>query len=318
MIRTVVAACLVALACSAAQAQSASDFTVITLGTGSPPPVLKRFGPATLVRAGQEVLLFDAGRGATQRLMQSGVRLGSITGLFVTHLHSDHIVGIPDLWLTGWLPSAYAERKTPLKVIGPAGTRAMMLGLEQAYAWDIQARIADQSLPKEGVAIDAIDIVEGVVYDRNGVKVTAFEVDHGPLLKPAFGYRIDYDGRSIALSGDTKFSENLIKHTTGVDLLIHQSAMAKDEFVQSSPFVKAILDHHTRPEEAGTVFSRSKPRLAAFYHLVLLGTPKFPAPTEDEVVARARTTYGGPLVVSEDLMSFAIAKDSVAVTPPKP
>lgn len=289
------------------------DFNVITLGTGSPPPVMRRFGPATLVRAGRETLLFDAGRGATQRLMQAGVRLGSIDGLFVTHLHSDHVVGIPDLWLMGWLPSAYGLRTAPMRVWGPQGTKAMMTGLEQAYAWDIQARIADQKLSREGVSVDTTEIQEGVVYERNGVKVTAFEVDHGPLLKPAFGYRVDYDGRSVVISGDTKFSENLIKYATGVDLLIHQVAMAKEDLLKSSVMVRAILDHHTKPDEAGTVFSRTKPRLAVFYHLVLQGTPQHPAPTEDDVVALTRRTYQGPLVVSEDLMRFNVGKDGVAV-----
>ena len=263
-------------------------------------------------------MLFDAGRGATQRLMQAGVRLGAINGLFVTHLHSDHVVGIPDVWLMGWLPGAYGQRTAPLRVWGPQGTKGMMAGLEQAYAWDIQARIADQNLPKAGIAVETSEVQEGIVYERNGVKVTAFEVDHGPLLKPAFGYRIDYDGRSIVISGDTKFSENLIKYASGVDLLIHQVAMAKEELLQSSPAVRTILDHHTKPDEAGMVFSRAKPKLAVFYHLSLQGTPQFPAPTEDEVVAKTRTTYAGPLVVSEDLMTFTVGKEGVTVVPPKP
>lgn len=306
--------CAVAVEAEAQQPTS-SDFNVVTLGTGSPPPTLRRFGPATLVRAGGQTLLFDAGRGATQRLGQVNVRLGSIDALFITHLHSDHIVGIPDLWLTGWLPTAYAQRVTPFRVWGPEGTKGLMAGLEQAYAWDIQARIADQKLPQAGVAIEATEIREGVVYEKNGVKVTAFEVDHGPLLKPAFGYRVDYDGRSVAISGDTKFSENLIKFVSGVDLLIHQVAMAKEELLQASPFIRLILDHHTKPDEAGVVFSRSKPKLAVYYHLVLQGNAKIPAPTEDDVVQKTRTTYSGPLVVSEDLMTFNIEKTGVSIIP---
>jgi ribonuclease Z len=302
---------------ASAQQQPAPDFAVVTLGTGSPPPLLRRFGPSTLVRAGRETLLFDVGRGATQRLWQAGVRIGSIDAVFITHLHSDHVVGIPDVWLTGWLPTAYAERRTPFRIWGPEGTKGMMVGLEQAYAWDIQARIADQNLPKEGVAVEVVEFREGVVYERNGVRVTAFEVDHGPLLKPAFGFRVDYDGRSVVISGDTKFSENLIKFATGVDLLIHQVAMAQDELLQASTIYRAILAHHTKPEEAGVVFSRSQPKLAVYYHLVLQGTPQFPAPTEDDVVQRTRTTYSGPLVVSEDLMSFNVEKTGVTVVPPK-
>jgi ribonuclease Z len=298
-------------------AQTAPDFTVVTLGTGSPPPVMTRFGPATLVKAGTQTLLFDAGRGATQRLWQTRTKLGAIDALFVTHLHSDHVVGIPDLWLTGWLTSPYGQRGAPMKVFGPQGTAAMMTGLAAAYKWDVDTRIADQDLPAAGAMIDTTEVKEGVVYEQGGVKVTAFLVDHGDLIKPCFGYRVDYDGRSVTISGDTRFSENLIKHATGTSLLIHQVAAMKDELVQKSPGYKAIYDHHTKPEEAGTVFTRAAPRLAVFYHLVLLGDLGIAAPNEAEVVARARTTYQGPLVVAEDLMAFTITRDAVSVTPPR-
>jgi ribonuclease Z len=128
---------------------------------------------------------------------------------------------------------------------------------------------------------------------------------------------VDYDGRSVAISGDTKFSENLIKFATGVDLLIHQVAMAKEELLQASIIYRAILDHHTKPDEAGVVFSRSKPKLAVYHHLVLQGTKQYPPPTEDDVVQRTRTTYSGPLVVSDDLMSFIIEKTGVTVVQPR-
>jgi ribonuclease Z len=118
------------------------------------------------------------------------------------------------------------------------------------------------------------------VYDRDGVKVTAFEVDHGPLIKPAFGYRVDFGGRSVTVSGDTRFNENLIKHATGTDLLIHQVAAVREELLKN-PVYQVILDHHTKPEEAGVVFTRAKPKLAVYYHFVLLGTPQVPPLTED-------------------------------------
>jgi ribonuclease Z len=288
------------------------DFRVTLLGTGSPPPVMNRFGPGVLVQAGSQTLLIDCGRGVTQRLFQLGVKLGAADKLFITHLHSDHIVGIPDLWLTGWLETPFAQRKGAFQVFGPTGTRNMMDNLEKAYEWDIRTRIADQKLAKENVAVSVTEIQEGVVYDRDGVKVTAFEVDHGDLIKPAFGFRIDYGGRSAVVSGDTRFSENLIRYATGTDLLIHQVAAVRPELL-ASPVFQVILAHHTKPEEAGVVFARTKPRLAVFYHFVLLGTPQVPPMTEQEVVELARKNYSGPLLLGEDLMVFRIGRERVSL-----
>ena len=309
--------CLVPLAApawsqvpAAATAATTDDFIVTLLGTGSPQPNLRRFGPGVLVQAGKETLVIDCGRGVTQRLLQSGVRLGAVDQVFLTHLHSDHIVGIPDLWLTGWLDAGYANRPGPFRIQGPAGTKAMMDGLRTAYDWDIRTRIADQDLKPERVAVEATDFRQGVVYQRNGVTVTAFEVDHGDLIKPAFGFRVDFDGRSVTISGDTKPSDNLVKHAIGTELLIHQVAAARPELL-ASPVYQVILDHHTKPHEAGQVFERVKPRLAVFYHFVLLGTPKVPPVTEAEVLAGARTTYAGAMLIGEDMMRFRVTRGAV-------
>lgn len=297
-----------------AQPVATDEFRVTLLGTGSPAPVMRRFGPGVLVQVGGKNLLIDAGRGVTQRLMQSGLRLGQVDAVFLTHLHSDHVVGLPDLWLTGWLEAGFAQRKGPFVVYGPEGTQALMNGLTQAYEWDIKARIADQNLDPNSIKSQVTLVKEGLVYERDGVKVTAFEVDHGELLKPAFGFRVDHAGRSVTVSGDTRFSENLIKHASGTDLLIHQVAAAREELLKL-PIFKVILAHHTSPEEAGTVFDRVKPKLAVFYHFVLLGTPNVPAVTEPEVLALAKKTYAGPMLIGEDRMAFQIVADQVIPMP---
>ena len=312
---SVIAAVLASTVCPSAWPQSppeSDDFRVTLLGTGNPEPLMNRFGPGVLVQAGGQTLLFDCGRGVTQRLFQLRVKLGDVNKLFITHLHSDHVVGIPDLWLTGWLEPPFAQRKGAFQVFGPAGTRSMMENLEKAYDWDIRTRIADQKLAPENIAVSTIEIKEGAVYERDGVKVTAFEVDHGDLVKPAFGYRVDYGGRSVVVSGDTRFSENLIKHATGTDLLIHQVAAMRPELL-NLPAFKAILAHHTKPEEAGIVFARTRPKLAVFYHFSLLGTPQIKPMTEQEVVDLTRKTYAGPLLVGEDLMVFRIGRDGVDI-----
>jgi ribonuclease Z len=282
------------------------NFKVTLLGTGTPIPVPDRFGPSTLVEAGDQKLLFDAGRGVSIRLNQLGVPLGRIDALLLTHFHSDHTAGIPDLWLTGWLQSYFGTRKTPLRVIGPEGAQTLMTHLEQAYALDISIRIEDEKLPPRGAGIEVSEFnADGVVYEKSGVKVTAFEVDHGAAIKPAYGYRVDYAGRSLVISGDTRYNRNVIKYGANVDLLIHEVAIVRTELL-SEPFIQRIMAHHTTASEAGTLFAITQPKLAAYTHLVFLASEAVPPATVDELIAETRRTYAGPLEVGEDLMTFKI------------
>src|SRR5688572_26539391 len=231
-----------------------NDFRVTLLGTGVPIPSPDRFGPSTLVEAGGQRLLVDAGRGATIRLSQLGVPLGSVDALLLTHYHSDHTSGIPDLWLTGWLRSHFGTRKTPFRVIGPTGAKELMSNLERAYACDIKIRIEDEKLPPAGIAVDVKEFTgDGIVYDQGGVKVIAFEVDHGDAIKPAYGYRIEYGGRVAVISGDTRYNENVIRYGAGADLLIHEVAIARPELLKEA-YIQPIMAHHTTAEEAGKIF----------------------------------------------------------------
>ena len=283
-----------------------SDFRVTLLGTGTPAPRPDRFGPSTLIEAGGQKLLIDAGRGATIRLYQLGVPLGRIDALLLTHYHSDHVVGIPDLWLTGWLQSHYAARAKPFRVIGPTGAASLMAHLQRAYALDIEIRVEDEKLLAEAaaVAVEEFD-GDGVIYDTSGLKIIAFEVDHGAVIKPAYGYRIEYGGRSVVISGDTRYNENVVKYGAGADLLIHEVAIARPELM-SEAYIQRIMGHHTTAREAGTIFARTKPKLAAFTHLVFLASDRIAPATMDDLIAQTRQTYAGPLQVGEDLMSFEI------------
>jgi len=286
---------------------SGQALSVTLLGTGSPIPIVDRFGPSTLIQAGAETLLFDCGRGVPLRLWQLHVPLRNVTAVFFTHLHSDHVAGFPDFWLTGWLPPPFGHRTERLHVYGPTGTANMMKHLQKAYKADIRIRIADEKVPPEGVALAVRDVTEGAVYERNGVKVTAFNVDHGEFIKPSFGYRIDYGGHSVVLSGDTRVSENLIRYAKGVDLLVHEVAAADPGLLNTSPDAQRIIGHHTTPEDAGRVFDRVKPKLAVYSHIVLLTTdPAVRAPTADEVLTATRKTYTGPLELGEDLMTIDV------------
>ena len=192
------------------------------------------------------------------RLYQLGIPMGRIDVLFLTHYHSDHTSGVPDLWLTGWLGSHYARRTKPMRVIGPVGAKVLMAKLAEAYAADIKIRIEDEKLPPEGIAtiVEEFDR-DGVVYEANGVKVIAFEVDHGDVIKPCYGYRFEYQGRSAVLSSDTRYNQNVIKYGRGADLLVHEVAMARPELM-SEAYIQRIVAHHTTPREAGLVFARNQ------------------------------------------------------------
>jgi ribonuclease Z len=284
------------------------NFRVTLLGTGVPIPSPDRFGPCTLVEAGDRKFLIDAGRGATIRLSQLNVPIGCIDVQLLTHFHSDHTSGVPDVWLTGWLESYFGRRRTPYRVIGPTGARELIENLERAYALDIKIRIADEKLPVSGIATDVTEFdTDGTFYEKDGVKVIAFEVDHGDVIKPCYGYRFEYGGRVAVFSSDTRYNQNVIEYGAGADLLVHEVASARPELM-NEPYVRRIIGHHTTPREAGLIFAQTKPRLAAFTHIVLLGSERIPPPTIDDVVAETRQTYDGPLVVGEDLMKFDIGE----------
>jgi ribonuclease Z len=289
---------------------------VTLLGTGTPNPSPDRFGPSTLVQANGQNLLFDAGRGNTIRLWQLKVPLGKVHDVFLTHFHSDHLNGLSDLWMTGWLGPVYANRKVPLSLYGPIGTKNLASGLEQAFINNTEVRIVDENLPSEAIKINAkeFDEGEGVVYQKDGVRVTSFKNDHGAEIHPSVGYKIQYKGKSVVISGDTRKSDVVIKQATGVDLLIHEVAAARGGLVKKMPHIQPILDHHTTPIEAGEVFSAAKPKLAVYSHFVLLASKDFPRMTAKEVESMTRETYRGPLAMGEDLMSFEIG-ETVKIVP---
>ena len=285
---------------------TASDFRVTLLGTGVPIPSPDRFGPCTLVEAGDQKFLIDAGRGATIRLYQLNLPIGRIDVQLLTHYHSDHTSGVPDVWLTGWLESYFGTRKKPYRVIGPTGARELIENLERAYALDIKIRVADEKLPLSGIATDVTEFDrEGLVYENGGVKVIAFDVDHGDVIKPCCGYRFEYGGRVAVFSSDTRYSDNVIKHGAGADLLVHEVASARPELLKEASFQR-ILAHHITPRDVGRVFAQTRPKLAAFTHILQLGNAEIPPPTIDDIIAETRETYDGPLVVGEDLMAFEI------------
>jgi ribonuclease Z len=275
---------------------------VTLLGTAPGPPVrVGRAGISTLIEAGGQRFLFDVGYGSLARLVESGLPMDAVSKVFLTHLHSDHVVDLPALMLMPW--SAPSERDVPLEVWGPQGTRDMVRGLQQAFAYDIHIRRdVDERVSAKGIEVIGRDIREGTVYDQGGVKIVAFLVDHGPV-KPAFGYRLDYGGRSVAISGDTRPNDNLVKFSKGADVLIHEIVDEESlkKLVPSQRLFEAIVGHHTTPEQAAEIFQRVSPRLAVFSH----------AQGGASVVERTRRTYSGRVEFGEDLMVIDVGDEVV-------
>ena len=289
------------------------------LGTNGGPTInAQRLGISTLVEAGSETLVFDCGRGSSAGLSRLGIPIAEVRKVFLTHLHSDHVVGIPELYLFPW---ASANRKLPFEVWGPTGTTSMMDHLRRAFAFDIHVRRdVDEKFPAEGIRVIAHDIREGVIYQSNGVKVTAFAVDHRPVT-PSFGYRVDYGGYSVVLSGDTRPSENLVKFAQGADVLIHEIGTWKkdpllngppDELIPGTNVTREqrriIAEHHTDAEQVGAVFEAVKPRLAVLSHYAQNGN----------ILPLVRKTYAGPIELGEDELTIDIGT-SISVerfTPP--
>ena len=309
-------ACFVAIFFSVAA--WAQEIKVTLLGTGAPIPLMDRQGPATLIEAGGKRLLFDAGRGVAQRLWQLKKPLSSIDAVFITHLHSDHLVGLPDLWLTGWLQPEYGRRQTPLRLIGPQKTSLLAQSLKAGFMPDIAYRSEKEGLPTAGIDFNVTEIGQAdVVYEEAGLRVTAFEVDHG-VVKPAYGYRIDFAGKSVVISGDTTFTPALVEQARGADLLVHE-VVAAAPALRENPFVKRQFEYHSSPQSLARTLNQARPKAAVLTHFVLLGNAANPPPTPEAAVAEVRSAgYDGPVTAGVDLMEITVGAGVTIQSPTPP
>lgn len=268
---------------------------VILLGTGTPKPSIERFGSATLVNVGGKHFLFDVGRGATIRLHQAGITPNRIDKVFLTHLHSDHVSGLDDLWITGWV----WQRQENLVVYGPVGVDGLVENLRDAYAADISYRVSNVGLDDKNAKIESMEICEGVVYKEDKIKISAFLVDHKPV-SPAFGYRIEFGDRTIVLSGDTTYSKNLIKHSQNADVLIHEITAAEDSLLKRNKRLRSVVAYHTNPEQMSLILEKTHPRTAILNHVLLFGVD------EKTVIDQIKQNYSGEVLMGYDLMKVGI------------
>ena len=288
-------------------AWAAGDTIKVTLlGTGTPQLNPRRNGYSTLIEAGGQVIIFDAGRNAMFQAKQAGANLRKINNVFLTHYHSDHVNGLPDIWMMGYL--GFALRKQSLKIWGPAGVKQLTDGLTMAYGADVKIRIEQfGGNRKPGMTLVPMVVKPGVVNNVNGIKITAFEVNHIEA-RPAVGYRIEYKGRTVVLSGDTIYSNNVIKNAMGVDLLIHQIGYAPPNAMKKNKLVKKIIGHHTQPHQLAQVLNATQPKLTVLSHIVVFKMKGADlSPQGEEAMMRAlRKDYQGPVVLGQDLMAFEV------------
>ncbi len=313
-----IAPILLALSVALASTGHAQEIKVTLLGTGTPILNINRFGMSTLVEAGDQKLLFDVGRGAAMRLHQARVPSRALDAIFVTHMHSDHLTGLPDLYSIAPLPTEDGRRQVPLEIWGPPAIVEFAKALEMMLAENNRIRFAGRELNINATKINAHVLAEGVVYEKNGVKVTAFLVDHGYVV-PAYGFRVDFSGRAVVLSGDTTYSANLVKHARGADFLIHCVAIGSRKLEEAEPeYVGRFYKYLANPETVGRVLNEVQPRLAVFSHISLYSREGIPRATEGELTARVRAVYSGPIAIGQDLMSFVIGPGGVTATPYSP
>lgn len=278
---------------------TAAGAEVILLGTGTPYPDPAASGPATAVVVRGRVFLFDAGPGVMRRLKAASLPINGPEALFITHLHSDHTLGYADLMLTSWV----MRRHTPFPVYGPPGLRRMTNHLLAAYSEDISIRTNGLEHEVAGAyRVDVHEIRGGVVYEKDGVRVTAIAVEHG-AWKNAFAYRIDAANRSIVISGDTRPSAALVKAATGVDILIHEVYSAARLKPEDRPggkdWPRYCREYHTSDVELGALAARIRPKLLILNHIIRMGA------SDEELLAGVLAGgYIGKVVIGKDLEKF--------------
>jgi ribonuclease BN (tRNA processing enzyme) len=275
---------------------------VVLLGTGSPPPDPRRSGPATAIVVNDTAYLVDAGPGIVRRAAaasEQGIAAlapARLATLFITHLHSDHTVGYPDLIFTTWVQG----RRAPLKVYGPAGVEAMTKYILMAWQADIEVRTkgAEQRNPA-GIAIEAHDSKPGQVYQDANVTVTAFPNDHGDLMPFSFGYRFQTSTRSIVISGDTSPSAALIESCQKCDVLIHEAYSEAYRPADVTNWVQYRSRFHTTTAQLADIANKTQPGLLILYHRGV--GPRGSEISDAQYLAEIGRTYHGKVVVGHDL-----------------
>ena len=297
-------------------------------GSGSPMPDPTRSGPCVVVIAGRHVFIVDVGEGGPRTLALMGVQPALVDGVLLTHFHSDHIGGLGELMLQRWATGGHTD---PTPVYGPQGVQSVVDGFNSAYGLDKGYRIAhhgEETVPPSGAGgtAHAFDVTEGsdagqIVLQQDGLTITAFPVNHAPIF-PAVGYRFDYGGRSVVISGDTAVSPSLVKAATGADLLLHEGlqtrmvsvmhdALGGDARTGPAKITADIPSYHTTPEDAARAAAQAGVKQLVFYHTI----PPLPiAYLNAAFLGDAPKLFTGPIIVSTDGLLLTLESGGSAIT----
>ncbi len=291
---------LAALAVPGFAAEKATEVgtQVVVLGTGTPLADPERSGPAVAIVVNETAYLVDCGAGVVRRAAaaeKNGIKALAAKNLkivFITHLHSDHTLGYPDLIFSPWV----LERAEPLEAYGPRGLKRMTDHIEKAWSEDIRLRLRGlEEANATGYKVNVHEIVPGVLYRDANVTVTAFPVKHGSW-KYAYGYKFETKDRKIVISGDTAPTDEVVKACNGCDVLLHEVFNPKRKKIVESKQKQAYFKaFHTSPEELGEIATRARPKLLVLYHQVMGET------TEEDLVEQMTKAYAGKFVSAKDL-----------------
>jgi ribonuclease Z len=296
---------------------------VTLCGAGGPLPDPIRSGPCLAIVAGRSLYLVDAGSGAARNLAKVGYQPAQVEGVFLTHFHSDHIDGLGELGMLRWVG---ASHRRPLPLYGAEGLDEIAEGFNQAYQFDAAYRTAhhgSKTVPASGAGFSAhavpepVEGAETVVFEQDGLRVTMFKVEHPPIV-PAVGYRFEYGGRTVVVSGDTKKSDNLAFFAEGVDLLVHEAlspelmgvieaAAETTDNAARAKLAADVLDYHASPVEAAEIAESAGVGHLLFYHVV----PPMPLPGLSSIfMDGVHEAYGGPVTLGRDGTSISLPTGS--------